>query len=294
MNHGIEITHLRYFVAVAEELHFGRAATRLAISQPPLTQQIQRLEERIGFALLDRSTRRTELTEAGAALLVRARAVLAELDRAVEAARAAGRGETGELVVGTPPSVMLAGLPNVIRWFRRQMQGVELRLRELSTAAIMEGLQGGALDVGFLRAPSVAGDLRELFRFSEGVAVVMARHHRLAAVRRLRLEQLAREPFVSFPRRLGAGFHDELWEMCRSAGFEPNVVQEATQWSTVVALVEAGLGVTIGPASIARLGVRGCVARVLPGRTTTVLLACGPQRLKAAGERFVEGCRTRF
>lgn len=290
----IELTHLRYFVAVAEELHFGRAAARLAISQPPLTQQIQRLEQRVGCGLFARSTRRTELTEAGTVLLERARIVLAEAERAVEAARAAGRGETGELHVGTPPSVMLAGLPKVIRWFRRAAPEVDFRLRELSTAAIMDGLAGGSLDVGFLRAPAVGGALRELYRFQEGVAVVMSRHHRLAGLRRLRLEQLAREPFVSFPRRLGAGFHDELWEMCRAVGFEPDVVQEATQWSTVVALVEAGLGVTIGPASIARLGVRGCVARVLPGRWTTVLVACGPGRLKASGERFVEGCRARL
>jgi DNA-binding transcriptional LysR family regulator len=293
---GVELTHLRYFVAVAEELHFGRAARKLALSQPPLTQQIQRLEQRIGVALFERSTRRTVLTDAGAALLPRARAALDDVDAAVEAARCAGRGESGQLVVATPPSVMLAGLPKVIRWFRRTLPDVDLRLREMSTAAVSDALAVGSADVGFLRCPVLpaGAPLRELFRFQENVAVILPRHHRLAAVRRLKLQQLAHEPFVFFPRRLGTGFYDELLHLCRNAGFEPRVVQEATQWSTVVALVEAGLGVTIAPASVSRLAARGCVARNLPGMSTTVLLACGTQRVRPLAGRFAAACASRW
>ncbi len=291
---GIELTHLRYFVAVAEELHFGRAAEKLAISQPPLTQQIQRLEQRIGFALFERSTRRTELTDAGAALLPLARAAMEQVERAVAAAQAAGRGEAGKLVIATPPSVMLGALPRVIRGFRRMLPEVDVSLREMSTAAIGEALLAGSADVGFLRCEAVGEGLHELHRYREGVSVILPRQHRLAGVKRMRLAALAQDPFVFFPRRLGAGFHDELLACCRAAGFEPRIVQEATQWPTVVALVEAGMGVTIAPASVARLGGRQCVAKALPGVTTTVVLASGRQGLAGVGRRFVEACAARW
>ena len=297
MNHarlGIELTHLRYFVVVAEELHFGRAALKLGVSQPPLTQQIQRLEQRIGFALFERSTRRTALTEAGSALLPIARGVLEEVDRGVEAAQRAGRGESGQLVVGTPPSVMLAGLPKVIRWFRRKLPKVDLKLREMSTAAVIEALVSGSVDVGFLRCPELPAGLRELFRFRENVVILLPKHHPLAKSPRLQLEQLAKEPFVFFPRRLGAGFYDELLGHCRKAGFEPKIVQEATQWSTVAALVEAGLGVTIGPASISRLATKGCVARPLRGKWTSVLLASPERSLSATVDQFAAACRSEW
>ena len=297
MNHarlGIELTHLRYFAVVAEELHFGRAALKLGVSQPPLTQQIQRLEQRIGFALFERSTRRTALTEAGGALLPIARAVLADVDRGIDAAQRAGRGESGQLVVGTPPSVMLAGLPKVIRWFRRKLPAVDLRLCEMSTAAVIESLAAGSVDVGFLRSPELPQGLQELFRFQENVVILLPAHHPLAKKQQLKLEQLAAEPFVFFPRRLGDAFYDELLDHCRKAGFTPNVVQEATQWSTVASLVEAGLGVSIGPASIARLAARGCISRVLPGKRTTVLIASQKQRLTPTAEQFAQACRTQL
>ena len=296
MNHatiGIELTHLRYFVIVARELHFGRAARILAITQPPLTQQIQRLEQRIGFPLFERSTRRTVLTDSGAAFLPHAIAALAEAERGVNAAQLAGRGELGQLVIATPPSVMLSGLPKVIRWFRRAVPNVELTLQEMSTSAVLVALQAGAADLGFLRCPEIPSGtrLKELVRFSENVVLVVPRAHPLAALKRLELHHVASEPFVFFPRRLGEGFHDELLQFCRIAGFEPRIVQEATQWSTVIALVEAGLGITIGPASISRLTGRGCVSRILSGTSTTFLLAGGEPTLKASAERFVAACK---
>lgn len=282
----LELSHLRYFVAVAEELHFGRAAARLHISQPPLTQQIQRLEERIGCDLFERTTRRTSLTSAGAAMLPVARAAIDTAERAVEAARRAGRGEAGELFLATPPSVMLTRLPKVIREFRKSTPSVELRLREMSTAAIADALARAEVDLGFLRCPAAPDGILEVARYSEAVVVVLPRKHPLAPVRKLRAEQVAREPFVFFPRRLGAGFFDEL---VTTIGFAPRVVQEATQWSTVVSLVEAGIGITIGPASIGRLVGRGSVARVLPGVRTTLLLASGGPP-KAAARRFAQAC----
>ena len=297
MNHaklGIELTHLRYFTVVAEELHFGRAALKLGVSQPPLTQQIQRLEQRIGFALFERSTRRTSLTEAGNALLPIAQAVLADVDRGIDAAQRAGRGESGQLVVGTPPSVMLAGLPKVIRWFSRKLPDVDLRLREMSTAAIIESLTAGSVDIGFLRCRELPSGLEELFRFRENVVILLPEHHPLAKRQQLKLEHLAEEPFVFFPRRLGAEFYDELLEHCLNAGFTPKVVQEATQWSTIASLVEAGLGVSIGPACISRITAKGCIARPLSDKWTTVMLASPKRRLTATGKQFSDACRTQL
>lgn len=284
---GIELTHLRYFVAVAEELHFGRAALRLAVSQPPLTQQIQRLEQRIGCPLFERTTRRTSLTSAGAAMLPHARAALESADRAIHDARRAGRGELGALTLATPPSVMLAGLPNLIRAFRRKLPNVQLDLREMATAAIADSLVRGSAGLGFLRSPLLPSGLQEHLRVHEAAAVILPRRHRLAAAPRLRLEQLAREPFVFFPARLGPEFHAELLGLCRARHFEPRVVQEATQWSTVLAFVEAGLGVTIAPEPVCRLAGRGCVSRRIPNSATTILLASAKGSLSPAAQQFL-------
>ncbi|MBM3786535.1 MAG: LysR family transcriptional regulator [Acidobacteria bacterium] len=278
---GIELSHLYYFVAVAEELHFGRAARRLAISQPPLTQQIQKLEQRVGYPLFERSTRRTELTAAGAAMLPVARAALAEADRAMDAARRSGRGDAGQLVLATPPSLLLTALPSVIRQFRRTLPDVDLRLAEMSTAAALEALRTGSAGIALLRSPILPDGLLELHRFHEPLIAVIPRGRKGVTVAALK-----RQPFVFFPRRLGPAFHDELIEQF---GFEPRVTQEATQWSSVLALVEAGIGVTAGPASIAKLAGRGCAILKLPNAKTTVLAACGSRNPLA--DRFVDAMK---
>src|SRR5690242_2908151 len=147
----IDVRQLRYFAAVAEELHFGRAAERLGMAQPPLTQQIQKLERALGYPVFERRPRQTRLTAAGEALYEEARRVLRDFDEALERARRAGRGESGRLILGTPPSVMLTRLPAAIRRYRERYPQVELTLRELSTSAIAEQFERGALDVGLLR-----------------------------------------------------------------------------------------------------------------------------------------------
>src|SRR5688572_835350 len=152
---GLELTHLRYFVVLAEELHFSRAAKRLHISQPPLTQQIQRLESRLGHALFRRTSRRTELTDAGLAFLDAARTVLAETKRAIETTRRVARGETGQLTLATPPSLMLEALPRAILKFRDRLPSVELRLREMATSRIFDALESGIADIGMVRGPGV-------------------------------------------------------------------------------------------------------------------------------------------
>ena len=288
MIESLELRHLRYFVAVAEELHFGRAAERLALSQPPLTQQIQRLEQRLGCPLFERTTRRTSLTAAGETLLPLARQILEQAQRAIDATQRAGRGELGRLTIATPPSLMLGRLPGVIRAFRRRLPGVELELREASTAAIVEALERGAADLGFLRGPACPPPLVELARESEPLVALLPRAHRLQDKRTLRPADLAGEPFVFFPRRLGPAFYDEITTVC---GFAPRVVQEATQWATIAALVEAGLGVTIAPWPVARLAGRGCLTRALKDARTTVILASTAPAPGTLARRFADAYR---
>ena len=200
MDHRIDLRQLRYFLAVAEELHFGRAAERLGMAQPPLTQQIQKLEGALGYRVFVRHSRKTTLTEAGSVLLDEARRILREVDQAIEHTQRAGRGETGQLIVGTPPSVMLTRLPVVIRRYRERFPGVHFVLREMSTSAIAAGLATGALDVGFLREVDSLESLPIDVILREPVVAVLQAGHSLAKACRLKLRQLAGEPFVLFPR----------------------------------------------------------------------------------------------
>ena len=275
MSPPIDLRRLRCFVALAEELHFGRTAARLGMAQPPLTQQIQKLEREIGFAVIQRRPRKTALTDAGRALLEGAYRILREVDDTTEQARRAGRGESGRVTVGVPPSVMLSGLPAAIRRFRESWPHVQVVIRELSTAAIAEGLMQGRLDVGLLREARQVGDLDVEVLFAEPVVAVLPSGGRLAERARLSLADLAAEPFVLFPRHLGADLFDRLMAYCRNAGFVPRVVQETTQWPSVVALVEAGLGVSIAPACVERVALSGVTIRRLPGLTTLVSV-CAP------------------
>lgn len=267
-----DLRQLRYFLAVAEELHFGRAAERVGIAQPPLTQQIQKLEALLGCRLFERG-RPTALTEAGSALLEETRRLLPQVDRAVESARRAARGETGKLHIGAPPSVMLSALPPAIRKYRGLYPAVEFTLRELSTTAIEEALRREEIDLGFLREARPAFPLTARVTFEEALVAVLPASHALAARAGLTLGSLRAEPFVLFPRRLGPAFHDQLIGFCAHAGFVPNVVQQATQWQTVVSFVAAGMGVSLAPACVQRFRWREVAYRELRGLRTRVF-AC--------------------
>jgi DNA-binding transcriptional LysR family regulator len=267
-----DLRQLRYFVAVAEELHFGRAAERIGIAQPPLTQQIQKLEARLGCRLLDRG-RKTRLTEAGGALLGETRRILAQVERAVEVTRRAARGETGQLRIGAPPSVLLTALPGAIRKYRRLYPNVQFTLRELSTSAIEDAIRRSELDLGFLRETLPEAPLVSRVVLEEPVVAVLPASHPLAARKRLVLASLGSEPFVFFPRPLGPAFYDKLVGFCMAAGFVPRVIQEATQWQTVVSFVEAGMGVSLAPGCVRRFRWEGVVYRRL-ARLSTVVSTC--------------------
>jgi DNA-binding transcriptional LysR family regulator len=283
----MDLRQLRYFVAVAEELHFGRAAERVGIAQPPLTQQIQKLEGDLGCQLLTRG-RKTVLTEAGVVLLEHARRLLQQAEHAVDATQRAGRGESGELRVGAPPSVMLSALPAIIRKYRRLYPAVTFGLRELSTSAIEDALRMGEIDLGFLRETLPAVPLVSEAAFEEALVAVLPVAHRLAKAKELKLGSLRGEPFVFFPRRLGGTFYDKLISYCSEAGFIPNVVQEATQWQSIVCLVEAGMGISLAPACVRRFRWAGVVYRPLKGLRTKVSVCWSPEKSSPTAAAFLK------
>lgn len=276
----VELSHLRYFVVLAEELHFGRAAARLHMAQPPLTRQIRLLEERVGCRLFERTSRSTQLTAAGSQLLERARAILADAGHAFEAARRAGSGEEGLLRLATAPSLMLGTLPQVIRAFRRKYPKVELRLNETASSAILEAVETGAADLGMIRGISKQPGLQVHLRSREAMVAILPRDHALAKEKQITASRLRGEPFVFFPRHVGPSFHDEVTGFFTRSGFAPQVTQEARQWSSIISLVSAGMGVSAGPASLRELLPRAASFVPLKGFETTVELVgrkCTPE-----------------
>jgi DNA-binding transcriptional LysR family regulator len=271
----MELRHLRYFVTLAEELHFGRAAQRLAISQPPLSQQIQQLEEELGGPLFARTSRRVELTEAGRVFLPEARAALARTEQATEIGRRATRGEIGELRLGFTASAPLANvMPAIIRGFRERWPDVHLTLQEMLSHQQMQALRDGALDVAFLRAPTdptqadaqVTAQVTAVELHREELLVFLHRSHRLARTRasqRVVLADLAEDFFVHFSREAGASTYDQFIELCRAAGFRPRMRQEAREAATIIGLVAADLGVTLMASSFRNINLANVVTRRL-------------------------------
>ncbi|HLI34416.1 MAG TPA: LysR substrate-binding domain-containing protein [Terriglobia bacterium] len=253
----MELRHLRYFTTVAEELHFGRAAARLHIAQPPLSQQIRRLEEELGVQLFERTRRRVQLTHAGQTFLEEARRTLAQAEQAVCAARKAAQGEVGQLAIGFVDSAVYQALPPTLRLFRERFPRVELVLRELGPAAQFQLLREGQLHAGFVRSRVDDPALAQIRLFEEPLMAALPSRHPGAGRESVCLRDLARDPFVIFPRALGTGFYDQIVSLCGQAGFSPHVVQEANEMQTIVSLVAAGIGVAIVPASISNLRMKG-------------------------------------
>jgi DNA-binding transcriptional LysR family regulator len=287
----VELRHLRYFVTVADELHFGRAAARLGIAQPPLSRQIQQLEAELGFPLFDRSRRRVELSSAGEVLLTHARKVLESVETAVREARRTHAGERGRVAVGYPSSLAYTGLVGLLRAFRAEYPDVELTVRELSLAGQIEAIKSGQLDAGFVRGPlEDKALLAECVRREPLVAVLPA-DHPLASVPSLRLEALAAEPFVFFSRARAPAFFDLLIALCQKAGFTPHIRQEAPQVD-VLSLVAAGFGISIMPASVREIRRADVVFRSLADAPTTELfLVWRAGDTSPARQSFVEVVR---
>lgn len=287
----MELRHLRYFVAVAEELHFGRAAQRLGIAQPPLSQQIRALEEQIGALLLLRTKRHVELTAAGTVFLQEARKVLALTDQAVHAAQRAARGEIGKLEVGFVSGAVYGKVPSIFRLMRTRYPDVTLDLKNLSTEEQVEAIKAYRLDVGLIRPPLTDEESLVVHVIGrEPLVVVLPRTHRLARQRKIPVEALAGEPFLQVPRHLARGFYDQFMHICAQAGFSPKTVQEAPTTQTIVSLVAVGMGVSIVPASLQSLQRTDVVYRPLgaPAPTTELAVILRPDDENPALQRFLE------
>src|SRR5580704_11681443 len=227
MNDEIEFRHLRYFLTVAETLHFSKAAQTLGMAQPPLSQQIKRLEQLVGHRLFDRTTRGVKLTLAGQLLAERARSTIEKVQDDIAQVRRLGRGEEGTLTVGFSGSVMFTELPAAIGSYRRRYPKVELRLRELATSAQIAALLNGTLDLAFLRDGDPTEGIRITTLLKEKYVAVLPEGHPLTRRRSLSVKALEGEPFIMFARRMGPLAYDRTIACCERGGFHPNIVQDA-------------------------------------------------------------------
>jgi len=280
----MELRHLRYFVAVAEEQHFTRAAARLGIGQPPLSQQIQQLERELGAPLFKRLSRGIQLTEVGEVFLIDARATLAAAARASDNARRAARGELGALQIGFTVSASFHPfVPRVILKFRETHPGVTLTLREGNSVALLESIRDNRLDLAIVRPMSKQYDTLETEGlFDEPMLIVMSTSHRLSASPRLTLADIAQEDFVLYARQTGPGVFDAIVAACAQAGFSPNVTQEAPQLASTIHLVAAGLGISIVPAAMRSLHAEGVRYIPIDGVASRVTLSLAYRRFESS------------
>ncbi|WP_251864981.1 LysR family transcriptional regulator [Achromobacter sp. Marseille-Q4962] len=249
----MELRHLRYFQAVAEEGSFTRAAERLHIAQPPLSRQIRQLEEELGVALLERSTRALRLTEAGRFLLEQSRLLTARLDEVVESTRRLGRRERRWFGIGFVPSTLYGFVPELIRRLRGADPLVDVGLSEMTTLPQLEALKAGRIDLGFGRILFDDPAVERRVLLTEPLMAAVPLGHALAGQAGVTVERLAREPLVLYPARPRPNFSDHVLGLFRAAGHAPQVVQEANELQTAIGLVAAGLGVAVVPASVQRL-----------------------------------------
>lgn len=287
----IELRVLRYFVAVAEELHFGRAAERVLVSQPALSRQIADLEQLLEVRLFERTSRQVRLTEAGAALLVEARRVLVQAERAVEIARRAGQGELGRVRVGFLGSACNSVLPPVVRAFRTRYPHVALELNELLDDEQVHRLSEGQIDVGFLRAVPDRALLQSEVVLSEPLAAVLPAHHAFASRASINLAALADEDFILWPRAEAVESYDEIIAACRQAGFSPRIVLASARAPAILGLVAAELGVSVLADSYRNLGRVGVKFVPLNGLTSTLRMVWSLDNLRPALARFLDVVR---
>jgi DNA-binding transcriptional LysR family regulator len=249
MDDAIEMRHLRYFIAVAEELHFGRAAARLHMAQPPLSQQIRKLETLIGAKLFTRTSRVVALTPAGAAFLTRSRRLIAQSESDVDEAARIGRGEGGRLDVGFVSSALILGAVDLIHQFHSRYPDVLVQLHEGFTSQLVAQVVDHRVDVAFVRDPDPHPELSASTLLTEEFVAVVPAGHYSAGQDFIPASALRNDPFVFYPRAAGERAFRRNMQPCLDAGYLPRIVQEASNWTTILHLVGAGLGVTIAPIS---------------------------------------------
>lgn len=289
----MNIRHLEFFVVLAQELHFRRSADRLGITQAPLSLAIQALEAELGARLFHRNRRNVALTEAGLALLDDARAILARIEHAKESVWETVSGDVGRLRVGFTNASSLSPLfPRLIHAYRTQRPKVNMTLLELSSSRQIEALEQREIDVGLLRLPDAPAPADLVFTplMDEPLLVAMHAGHRLAKAASIKIKNLRGEPFIAYPRQAGVVISQQTFALCAKRGFEPQVVQEAQQASTLIGLTATGLGIAIVPATLRAIAVPGVVFRTLDDHdtTTTLYIAHRYGDANARASQFVE------
>jgi DNA-binding transcriptional LysR family regulator len=259
----MELRHLRYFVAVAESLHFGQAAAKLRIAQPSLSHQIRRLEDEVRTTLLERTNRRVALTDAGRLFLQEAIDIIARADHATVMARRMGRANTGRLRIGIGYCTDQTDIAALLGAFHDQHQDIQVETKTMSVPSQLAALLDGQLDVGFVRPPVRDSALNSEVVIREPLVVALPPKHRLASRARLQLSALANEPFILPPRDAVPVFHDAVLKACREAGFVPNAPHAADHLHMVIGLVATGAGVALVPAAASKIDQGRVVYRAL-------------------------------
>ena len=268
----MELRHLRYFVAVAEERHFGRAAARLHIAQPPLSQQIKALEAELGVQLLRRTTRKVDLTDAGEAYLERVRPLLVGVDAAGFEARSVAAGTIGRLTIGCVGSATYSLLPRLVRGLAAELPGIDFAFQgEMLVPDQVRSLADGTIDIALLRPPIHDATLTVEVLRHDRLVVALATDHPLATRRGLSVADLEGNELVVHTERRGAVMHNVVVELCRAAGFEPRFRAEVSETSTLLTLVAGGLGVAIVPEPVTSLTLAGVTYLPLAGDKTVPL-----------------------
>lgn len=291
----LELRHLRYFLAVAEELNFGRAAERLGIAQPGLSQQVRALEAIIGTPLLDRSRRAVRLTPAGELLAGQARATLASTEATLRAVRRAGQGELGRLAVGYTASAAYTGvLITILGQFRRLCPAVELEVMAMTMQQQLEAIAADRLDACFIRPPvGLPTGVTSFPVLQEPIAVALPAHHPLAGDEVVKLSALAAETFITPEHAPGVSFHRHTVTACQAAGFHPRFGPQGRDFVTVVSLVAMGLGVALVPRSVGCIGLPGIVYRAADVGGIRAELAVAHRRTEGSAvvRRFIRHAR---
>ncbi|WP_375479323.1 LysR family transcriptional regulator [uncultured Jatrophihabitans sp.] len=297
----MELRRIHYFIAVAEECHFGRAAARLQMAQPPLSQQIKHLEAEMGVTLFTRSTRKVELTPAGERFLDRARQIVLSVDEAVDEAVRVADGMVGTLAIGFTGSATYDLLPSLARVLRAELPGIELDLKgEMLTPDQVSALLDGTLDLAFLRPPVRSADIDVRVLRREPLIAVLPEAHPLAGRAKVKLADLRDEPFITYPSHHRSVVYESVIDACQRSGFAPSLVHEVGETSTLVSFVAAGLGVALVPASVQHLKITGAHYLPLAGNTEEVELALATRvddrsphvaRVRARAETLIGGAR---
>jgi DNA-binding transcriptional LysR family regulator len=298
MDEKINLRLLRYFLAVAEELHFGRAAQRLHIAQPPLSQQIRLLEQALGFPLFERTSRRVALTPAGKTMVTVARQCFADLKEGVAAARLEARGER-VLRIGYVTTAILTFLPATVRAFREQHPATHLQLREVPSSLQLQSLRAGSLDVAIVTDPEPDPFIRRQILLRDPLVLVLPSTHR--SVRRRTsgkgplgkkdLAELATEPFLLFPRAQTPSLWDHIMKACSENGFVPQVHQEAQSWHAIFGMVAAGMGISVAPASAMEHRVPSVAFRRLKAPATNICACVKAQDTRDLVQAFIQAAR---